>query len=387
MLGGGASALPVRESHSWWDRWLQRRDALLASRAFQRWAARFFLTRPIARARARALFDLVAGFVYSQVLLAGVRLGLFELLARQPLTLAELAARLQLDSDAAQRLLDAAVALQLLERRSAQRYGLGPLGAPLVGNAGLTAMIEHHASLYDDLRDPVVLLRGGHAGGADLARYWPYAGEAAPDRLDAASVARYSALMSASQPLVAEQILDAYSVASHRCLMDVGGGEGGFLASAAQRAPALQLMLFDLPVVADRARARLAALGLAQRASAIGGDFLAQPLPLGADLITLVRVVHDHDDDGAMALLRAACAALPAGGTLLLAEPMARTAGAETMGDAYFGFYLLAMGRGRPRSADELASMLRQAGFAQVRALRTRLPLQTGLLMARTARR
>jgi demethylspheroidene O-methyltransferase len=247
-------------------------------------------------------------------------------------------------------------------------------------------MIEHHAALYDDLRDPVALLRG-QGDGAGLARYWPYAGDATPDRLDAASVARYSALMSASQPLVADQILDAYSVASHRCLMDVGGGEGGFLASAAQRAPSLKLMLFDLPAVADRARARLTALGLAQRATAIGGDFLSQPLPVGADLITLVRVIHDHSDDGAMALLRAACAALPAGGTLLLAEPMARTGGAETMGDAYFGLYLLAMGRGRPRSADELGTMLRQAGFAQVRALRTHLPLQTGLLMARTARR
>ncbi len=386
MLASGASALPVRESMSWRDRWLQRRDRLLASHGFQRWAARFPLTRPIARARARALFDLVAGFVYSQVLLAGVRLGLFELLAQQPLTLAELSARLQLPTDAAQRLLDAAVALRLLERRSGKRYGLGPLGAPLVGNRGLSSMIEHHAALYGDLSDPVALLRG-HAAGDDLARYWPYASAASPERLDAASVARYSALMSASQPLVADQILDAYSVASHRCLMDVGGGEGSFLASAAQRSPSLRLMLFDLPAVADRARARLAALGMAQRATAIGGDFLAQPLPSGADLITLVRVIHDHSDEGAMALLRAVCAALPPGGTLLLAEPMARTAGAETMGDAYFGFYLLAMGRGRPRSADELSSMLRQAGFAQVRALRTQMPLQTGLLVARTARR
>ena len=42
---------------------------------------RFPLTRPIARRRARELFDLCAGFVYSQVLLACVRLRLFEILA------------------------------------------------------------------------------------------------------------------------------------------------------------------------------------------------------------------------------------------------------------------------------------------------------------------
>lgn len=375
----------ARESISWWERWLQRRDRLLASRAFQRWAAGFVFTRPIARARARSLFDLVAGFVYSQVLLASVRLGLFELLAQQPLTLPELSSRLGLNAEAARRLLDAAVALKLLERRRHQRYGLGPLGAPLVGNTALQSMIEHHGALYDDLRDPVALLRGS-GGAAGLSTYWPYAGDGAPSQLDAASVARYSALMSASQPLVADEILDAYAVASHRCLMDVGGGEGTFLAAAAQRAPSLQLMLFDLPAVADRARERFAALALTPRARAVGGDFLSQPLPVGADLITLVRVIHDHSDEGAMTLLRSACQSLPPGGTLLLAEPMARSAGDETMGDAYFGFYLWAMGRGRARSSGELTQMLKAAGFAQVRRLRTNMPLQTGLLMARTAR-
>ena len=93
--------------------------------------------------------------------------------------------------------------------------------------------------------------------------------------------------MSASQPLVADEILDAYAVTSHRCLLDVGGGEGAFLVRAAQRAPALRLMLFDLPAVADRARARFAAFGLAHRASVVGGDFLRQPLPTGADLVSL----------------------------------------------------------------------------------------------------
>ncbi len=44
---------------------------------FQRFAGTFVLTRPIARRRAGALFDLCAGFVYSQILLACVRLAAF----------------------------------------------------------------------------------------------------------------------------------------------------------------------------------------------------------------------------------------------------------------------------------------------------------------------
>ena len=86
-----------------------------------------------------------------------------------------------------------------------------------------------------------------------------------------------------------------------------------------------------------------------------------------------------------MTSLRAGRAALPAGGPLLRAEPMAGTPGAEAMGDAYFGFYLLAMGRGRPRSRAELTAMLAAAGFESVRQLATRLPLQTQLLVAHRA--
>lgn len=389
LLDASAASAVGSTTPGWADRWSDRlfalRNRLLASPLFQRRAASFAFTRPIARQRARALFDLVAGFVYSQVLLACVRLELFEVLAKSPegpLPLAVLAQRLGLPEDAAQRLLDAAVSLQLAERRSHGRYGLGVLGATMVGNTAVVAMIEHHSALYADLADPVALLRG-EARSSSLASYWPYAGAREPGSLAAEQVAAYSALMSASQPLVAHEILDAYPMARHRCLLDIGGGEATFLMQAAQRAPQLSLMLFDLPAVAERGRVCLAAAGLAPRASAVGGDFLQDALPTGADIATLVRVVHDHDDARVLTLLKAARAALTPGGTLLLAEPMAATGGAEPMGDAYFGFYLLAMGRGQPRTPEQLTGLLQAAGFGQVRMLATRMPLQTRILLAK----
>ena len=371
----------------WVDRWHAWRDRLLASPLFQRRAAAFALTRPVARRHARELFDLVAGFVYSQVLLACVQLRLFDVLAERPQTLEVLARRLSLPLASARRLLDAAVALRLVEHRSAGRYGLGELGAPMVGNAAVAAMVQHHAALYADLADPVALLRASPEalGANELARYWAYDAAAEPAAAPGERIATYSALMAASQPLVADEILDAYALRHHRCLLDVGGGDGRFLTSAAQRVPSLKLMLFDLPAVAERAHVRFAAAGIAQRASVFGGSFLTDALPTGADIAALVRVIHDHDDAHAMTILRAVRAALPAGGTLLLAEPMAGTPGAEAMGDAYFGFYLLAMGRGRPRGRAELTAMLDAAGFGSVRHLATRLPLQTQLLVARRA--
>lgn len=385
----GARVLPAgRAARPWFDPWLARcldaRDRLLADPRFQRWAAGFPLTRPIARRRAQALFDLCAGFTYSQVLLACVRLGVFERLRDGPQTAAALARRMDLPPEGAERLLRAAASLRLLSRRGGERYGLGPLGAALLGNPAVADMVEHHALLYADLRDPVALLRGGRGGGA-LARYWPYAGSDRPNALGAEDVSAYTALMAASQPMVAQEVLDAYPLGRHRCLLDVGGGDGAFLAAAGSHAPGLRLVLFDLPAVAERARARFEAAGLGGRAEAVGGDFLRDPLPAGADAVSLVRVLHDHDDAEALVLLRAVRRVLPPGGTLLLAEPMAGTPGAEPVGDAYFGFYLLAMGRGRPRGADEIAGLLRAAGFDRVRLVPTRRPFLTGLLLARPA--
>ena len=387
-MQGALGEIVTTRLAGWLDRCLAWRDRLLASPAFQRRAAAFALTRPVARRHARELFDLVAGFVYSQVLLACVQLRLFETLAEGPQTAERLAARLALPLASARRLLDAAVALRLVEHRGAGRYGLGELGAPMVGNTAVAAMVQHHAALYADLADPVALLRASppERSGSALASFWAYDAAHEPAEACARRMATYTELMAASQPLVADEIIDAHALHRHRCLLDVGGGDGRFLASVAQRVPSLRLMLFDLPAVAQRARARFEAAGIAHRAQVFGGSFLSDVLPTGADVASLVRVIHDHDDAQALAILRAVHAALPPGGTLLLAEPMAGTPGAEAMGDAYFGFYLLAMGRGRPRSATELTTMLVTAGFSAVRLVPTRLPLQTQLIVARRGR-
>jgi len=367
---------------SWSDRWSELRNRLLRDPRFVRLASRLPGTRIVARRRARSLFDLCAGFVYSQVLLACVRLEVLEKLGDGPRTVDELGGRLDLTPAAARRLLDAAAALGLVERRSAGRYGLGALGASLLAHPGIAAMVEHHALLYADLADPVALLRGEQPERA-LGRYWPYAAAPAPERLADADVADYSRLMSATQAFIAEQVLDAHPLDAHRVLLDVGGGEGAFLAVAGGRFPGLRLMLFELPPVAERARAHLEAAGLAGRTQVFGGDFLADPLPVGADVVSLVRVVHDHDDAEAVAVLRAVRAALPDDGVLLLAEPMAGTAGAEPVGGAYFGVYLLAMGSGRARRPEELGALLRAAGFTRHRVVPTHIPLQAGLIVAR----
>jgi demethylspheroidene O-methyltransferase len=365
------------------ERFYDWRNRLYASARFRDWAIRFPLTRGVSAKNARDVFDLVAGFVYSQVLLACVRLEVLALVASTPKPLEELVAHTGMPRDAALRLVNAAISLELLSRRQTGHIALGRRGAMIVGNPAVVAMIRHHALFYGDLQDPVALLNGTTSPA--LARYWPYAAEGG----DAASghvppqVIPYSELMSASQPLVAGLVLDAVDFSRFRTVLDVGGGDGSFLRALGAKHAAVSLCLFDLPAVTERARLSFEAAGFQHRAQVVGGSFLTDPLPLGADAITLVRVVHDHDDARVQTLLAKAFAALPPGGMLIIAEPMAEVAGAAPVGAAYFGFYFLAMGRGEARSPERLTSMLIEAGFDRPIFKPTALPLQVSVLCAR----
>jgi demethylspheroidene O-methyltransferase len=353
-----------------YERWIKWRNDALANPKLQRFLASFPLTRPVANAKARQTFGIVSGFVSSQIMQACIELDLLELLRPAPLSAEAIAARCDLPVDATLTLLKAASAINLLETLRDGRFALGGDGAAMLGNPGIAEMIMHHRALYLDLADPVALLRRG-GGGGTLANFWTYGGD------DQAIAERYSTLMAASQPMIAGQVLDAYTLRGHPRLLDIGGGEGAFLAEVAVRWPQLDLTLFDLPMVAARAGERLGT-----KARVVGGSFIDDPLPEGADIITLIRVLHDHDDGVAQALLNKVYNALPPRGTLLIAEPMAQTPGARAMGHGYFGMYLLAMGSGRPRTPDELKSMLAKAGFSSVRLISTRTPLTCRVIIA-----
>jgi demethylspheroidene O-methyltransferase len=373
--GGGSRAtgwaVRLHEAFLGW------RNRLVSSAQFQRWAARMPLTRPIAQARATQLFDMATGFVQARVLLAVIDSGLVELLADGALPPEAIARALDLPPGACLTLLKAAAAQGLTEQLGDGRFGLGELGAAIRGNPGLPQMVRHHTLLYRDLEDPLALLRTGR-GNSAVARYWPYA----TGDEDAAAAETYSGLMGESQAMLAGHVLDAVDFGRFRHVLDLGGGEGVFLEAVARQHGCPRLTLMDLPPVAARAKARLAAIGLGGRIGVHPGSFLSDPLPLGADCITLNRVVHDHDDGPVLGLMRAARGALADGGTLVIAEPLAGTAGAAGMGHGYFGLYLHAMGSGRPRTRQELAGMLRASGFARVREAPSNQPTLVRVLLA-----
>jgi len=335
----------------------------VADPAFQRRAARLPLARAVLRRDAERLHDVVSGFVYSQVLLAAVETGLLETLRRGPQRAEALALALGADRARVETLCQSAAALGLLVRRRGGVYGLGRLGAAVLGAPGLVEMIRHHRVFYRDLADPVALIRG--EAETELSRFWPYVrGEGAG--IPPETAAAYSRLMEVSQRMVAEETLAVAPMRGIRHLVDVGGGTGAFLAAVAARHPDLALTLFDLPPVAEVARARLRDAGLAGRIGVVPGSFREDVLPPG-DAISLVRVLYDHDDSTAALILARAFEALPPGGRIIVSEPMSRGARPERAGDAYFGFYTMAMGTGRARSPECHGELMHAAGFESVR--------------------
>lgn len=362
------------------QRWVGWRNRMIGNPAFQSWASRSILARGVSRVRARRLFDIIAGFTYSQTLYACVESGIVARLDQGTASSAELGALARLGEDSTHRLLRAAAALGVIESVGDDLWMLGEQGVALTGNPGAIAMIRHHHLLYADLADPLSLLRGERSEPGALAGYWPYALGDGSEGENQAAVSPYSQLMAASQPMVADQVVHAWRFGQHRRMLDVGGGAGAFIAAVAKAAPALEFGLFDLPAVTAIGARQLGEQGV--KVTPHPGDFRNDAIPTGYDLITLIRILHDHDDDLAQSLLVKVRAALNSGDTLLIAEPMAGTPGAEAMADAYFGFYLLAMGSGRARTPREIGAMLDKAGFASWRERRTGLPIVTRVIAA-----
>ena len=358
-------------------RWRRWRNARVARPGFQSWAAGHPLTRAATRRDGERLFDIVAGFVHSQVLFALVEMDLLTDLLDAPQAAEALARTHRMDPQRMDALLRAGASLGLLDE-TPDGFMTGRLGAAATGVPGLADMIRHHAVFYSDMADPLALLRG--EADTELARFWPYVfgGGVQGD-----VAARYSQLMAESQILVAEETLRSVRFDGVARLLDVGGGTGAFLAAAGQANPDPALVLFDLPEVVPAARARFEQAGLSARTTIVPGSFRTDPLPAGADAITLVRVLYDHDDATVTQLLAAVHAALPPGGRLVVSEPMRGADRPERAGDAYFAFYCMAMRTGRARRPGEMMDLLRAAGFEGLRHRPTARPFVTSVVEAR----
>ena len=171
-----------------------------------------------------------------------------------------------------------------------------------------------------------------------------------------------------------EAVLAAWDFPQTGQVVDVGGGTGTLLAAVLRNRDGLNGTLFDVAHVVDRARTMVDAQGLARRWQGVAGDFFTDPLPAGADLYLLKKVIHDWDDTQAVAILQACARAMSPASRLLLIEPVIALDNEPSFAKLLDLFMLVWPG-GRERTMPEHASIIAAAGLELRRSVVTRSPL------------
>ncbi|QWF84823.1 methyltransferase [Amycolatopsis sp. CA-230715] len=194
--------------------------------------------------------------------------------------------------------------------------------------------------------------------------YWTYLAEHPEES------GRFDASQQAATRLELRSILPAYDWASAGDLIDVGGGNGAFLAGILARFKSLRGKVYDLPHVAAGAAKLFADAGVSERAEAVGGSFL-ESVPAGADTYLLKRVLYHWEDDDAVRLLSNVRAAMGEGSRLLVLEPVVGPTMDEFPTGRLYDLLLLAMAGGGARGQEQIEALLQRAGLRWDRLIST----------------
>jgi len=156
-------------------------------------------------------------------------------------------------------------------------------------------------------------------------------------------------------------VLAAYDFGRFGTIVDVGGGNGAFLAAILARYPAMHGVLFDQPHVATGAAPLLAQAGVTDRCEVVGGSFF-ESVPGGGDAYILKAILHDWEDDDCVRILQTVRRAMGNGGTLLVVEQELGPPN-ENPRSKLSDLNMLAAPGGRERTTEEYAALVARAGF------------------------
>jgi acetylserotonin N-methyltransferase len=326
------------------------------------------------------VIDLIDAFRRSKAMFTAVRLGLFDRLEREPAKLTELASNLTANPDALERLLDANVSFGFLKKLPDGRYANTDVAGVYLCRSSPRTLTGY--ILYSD---EVLFLMWAHLDDAvrEGSHRWRQTfGLDGPlfDHFfrDAESMRAFLLGMHGFGLLSSPQVVAAFDLSPFRKLVDLGGASGHLATAACERYPGLRAAVFDLPRVIPFGREQVSQSPAADRVDLIPGDFFEDELP-PADLYALGRILHDWREEKIQRLLRKIFEALPAGGGLLLAEKLLAPDKSGPTGVHMQSLNMLVCTEGKERTIEEYSTLLRAAGFGEVRGQFTGAPLDAVL--------
>lgn len=319
------------------------------------------------------LYQLAVAHYVPRALYVATKLGVADQLAGGPRSAAELADATRSDAGALRRVLRLLATAGVFEELEDGRFALTPLSeclrADVPGSARDMVLLFSGVTVQDAWRElehcvrtgePVYRLRGQTDPFAEMAK-------------DPATMAAFDAAMASGTRFAAHAVAATYDFSDLGTLVDVGGGNGTLLLTILAAHPHLRGVVFDQPAAAERARAAIAAAGMAERCSAVGGDFFVE-VPRGGDAYLLKHVIHDWEDARAIAILESCRRAMAPGARVMVIEglyPARVDRSLASRGAAANDVNMLVHTGGRQRSEQEMRDLYDAAGFRLTRIVPT----------------
>ena len=320
------------------------------------------------------LFQLSGGYWAACTLHAGVCLDVFTPLAADARTAKELAAELGANARGLAMLLDALAAMGLLEKQG-ETYRATPFAAETLCRTSPSYMghiIKHHHNLV-----------------AGWGRLHEAVASGLPARerpaLEDGGAERENFIMGmfniANQ--MAPKIAAVIDLSGRKRLLDLGGGPGTYAIYFCRRNPGLTAAVYDLSSTQPFALKTIERFEMSQRIQFAAGDYHANPIPGGYDVMWLSHILHSDGPQRCAALLKKAMAALEPGGVIMIQEFILNDAKNGPLHPALFSLnMLIATQDGQAYSQGELAAMLTAAGAINARRLPLELPNGAGVMAA-----
>jgi ubiquinone/menaquinone biosynthesis C-methylase UbiE len=329
---------------------------------------------------------IIQGHAAFQLLWAGTRLGLFDLLSSDPgLTSEQLSNRLGLKSQPARILLAGLTALGILKKGDGRFSNADLTNRLLVrgfpGNLVDVLGWQHHI-VYKGLVDFTEALQLGtnvglrHFPGAEATLYQRLAHDKALEKV-------FQDAMSSLSSHANRHLTDHVDLRGVERLMDVGGGDGTNAAAFLNKYPDLRATIFDSASVCEIARENMTKQGLQDRISTHPGDLFATPFPDDVDAIMYCHMFTIWSAEKNRSIIQKTYDALPQGGKIIIFNMMGNDDDTGPISTALGSLYFLtiATGEGMLYSWRDYETWLKDSGFQSLRRI-DGLPLDHGIFIA-----
>jgi acetylserotonin N-methyltransferase len=321
------------------------------------------------------VLDLIEAFRRSKTMFAAVKLGVFDLLETGPASAAEVAAKLNTNRDATERLLESCTGLKLLAKQGERFANTAEASAHLCAgspysmlgyiNYSNDVLMKLWLNLEDAIHD------GTNRWNQTFGSSGPLFDSFFPtDEKMRTFIMGMHGFGKLSSPGVAQ----AFDLSAYQHLADLGGATGHLTIEICERYPQLQGTVFDFAKVLNVAREQIALSSAKDRIACVPGDFFTDPLP-SADLFALGRILHDWSEEKIDILLRRIHDALPSGGALLIAEKLLNEDKTGPVPAQMQSLNMLICTEGKERNLAEYRELLTRAGFTQIEGRLTGRPL------------